>query len=74
MIPVLSCKQMRAFDKHAIESCHVPSLLLMENAGRGATDIIERELCGGRARSSSRATCSRAARSWRPGSRATRRR
>lgn len=50
MIPVLSCKQMRAFDKHAIESCHVPSLLLMENAGRGATDIIERELCGGRAR------------------------
>jgi NAD(P)H-hydrate epimerase len=49
MIPVLSCAQMRAFDAHAIQACHVPSLILMENAGRGATDIIERELLGGRA-------------------------
>ncbi len=47
MIPVLSRAQMRAFDKHAINACHVPSLLLMENAGRGAADIIERELLGG---------------------------
>ncbi|MBX3229382.1 MAG: NAD(P)H-hydrate dehydratase [Labilithrix sp.] len=49
MIPVLSRDQMRAFDKHAIEACGVPSLLLMENAGRGAADVIEREALGGRA-------------------------
>ncbi len=49
MIPVLSRGRMRAFDKHAIEACHVPSLVLMENAGRGAADVIERELLGGRA-------------------------
>lgn len=43
MIPVLSRAQMRAFDAHAI-AVKVPSLLLMENAGRGAADVIEREL------------------------------
>lgn len=40
MIPVLSREQMRAFDAHAIETCRVPSLVLMENAGRGAADVI----------------------------------
>lgn len=40
MIPVLSRAQMRAFDKHAIETCHVPGIVLMENAGRGAADVI----------------------------------
>lgn len=50
MIPVLSRAQMRAFDAHAIASCQVPSLILMENAGRGATDVLERELFDGRAR------------------------
>jgi len=48
MIPVLSRVQMRAFDKHAIDACKVPSLVLMENAGRGAADVIEREVLGGR--------------------------
>ncbi len=48
MIPVLSRTQMRAFDAHAIDGCKVPSLVLMENAGRGAADVIERELLGGR--------------------------
>jgi NAD(P)H-hydrate epimerase len=43
MIPVLSRDQMRAFDTHAIEKCQVPSLILMENAGRGAAEVIERE-------------------------------
>jgi NAD(P)H-hydrate epimerase len=38
---------MRAFDKRAIEVCRVPSLLLMENAGRGATDVLVRELLDG---------------------------
>ncbi len=44
---VLSRAQARAFDAHAIVSCKVPSLVLMENAGRGAADVIERELLGG---------------------------
>src|SRR5258708_2569533 len=39
MIPVLSRAQMRAFDRYAIESCHVPGVVLMENAGRGAADV-----------------------------------
>jgi hydroxyethylthiazole kinase-like uncharacterized protein yjeF len=50
MIPVLSREQIRAFDKKAIESCSVPSLVLMENAGRNATDILEREMLSGTAR------------------------
>ncbi len=48
MIPVLSRAQMRAFDAHAIDVAKVPSLVLMENAGRGAADVIERELLSGR--------------------------
>jgi ADP-dependent NAD(P)H-hydrate dehydratase / NAD(P)H-hydrate epimerase len=40
MIPVLSRSQMRAFDKTAIESCQVPGVVLMENAGRGAADVL----------------------------------
>jgi hydroxyethylthiazole kinase-like uncharacterized protein yjeF len=47
MRAVLSRGQMRAFDAHAIEQCHVPSLVLMENAGRGSTDVLVRELLGG---------------------------
>ncbi len=42
MIPVLSRAQMRAYDRYAIETCHVPGVVLMENAGRGAADIISR--------------------------------
>ena len=48
MIPVLSRAQMRAFDKHAIAACKVPSIVLMENAGRGAADVVERDVLGGR--------------------------
>jgi NAD(P)H-hydrate epimerase len=44
MIPVLSRAQMRAFDAHAIEQSRVPSIVLMENAGRGAADVLAREL------------------------------
>jgi NAD(P)H-hydrate epimerase len=47
VIPVLSRAQMRAFDAHAIQKCGVPSLVLMENAGRGATQVLVRELLGG---------------------------
>jgi ADP-dependent NAD(P)H-hydrate dehydratase / NAD(P)H-hydrate epimerase len=49
MLPVLSRAQMRAFDAHAMDRCRVPSLVLMENAGRGATDVLVRELAAGRA-------------------------
>ena len=31
---------MRAFDRYAIDTCRVPGLVLMENAGRGAADFI----------------------------------
>jgi NAD(P)H-hydrate epimerase len=50
MIPVLSRAQMRAFDKYAIEVCHVPGIVLMENAGRGAADVISAMLEAGRAK------------------------
>src|SRR6202035_1527899 len=40
MFRVLSRAQMRAFDKYAIENFHVPGIVLMENAGRGAADVI----------------------------------
>ncbi|WP_394831947.1 NAD(P)H-hydrate dehydratase [Pendulispora rubella] len=40
MIPVLSRAQMRAFDARAIDVAHVPSIVLMENAGRGAAERI----------------------------------
>lgn len=44
MTPVLSRAQMRAYDRFAIETCHVPGVVLMENAGRGATDVLARLL------------------------------
>ncbi len=46
MTPVLSRAQMRAFDAHAVTQGRVASLLLMENAGRGATDVLVREVLG----------------------------
>ena len=45
MIPVLSRDQIRAFDREATERS-VPSLVLMENAGRNATDVLVREMLG----------------------------
>lgn len=44
MIPVFSREQMRAFDSRAIEDCHVPGVVLMENAGRAAAEIIASRL------------------------------
>ncbi len=37
--------QMREYDRLAIEEYGVPGAVLMENAGRGATDIVEQYLC-----------------------------
>jgi NAD(P)H-hydrate epimerase len=39
---------MREFDARAVTRCHVPSLLLMENAGAGATEVLVREHLAGR--------------------------
>ena len=33
--------QARAFDKHAIEQLGIPSVVLMENAGRGAAEVLQ---------------------------------
>lgn len=44
MLPVLSAQQMRAFDRRASDVLGVPSLKLMENAGRGASEGILRLL------------------------------
>jgi len=44
--PSLSRRQMRAFDRRAIDHWGVPGVVLMENAGRGVTDAIE-EVLGG---------------------------
>lgn len=40
MTHVLDRDQIRAYDRHAIERCSVPGLVLMENAGRGAADRL----------------------------------
>jgi len=44
MKAVLSRAEMRALDRHASTQGQVPTLVLMENAGRGAAELIEREL------------------------------
>jgi hydroxyethylthiazole kinase-like uncharacterized protein yjeF len=44
LIPVVSRAQMRAFDAHAIGTARVPSLVLMENAGRGVAAVVEERL------------------------------
>jgi ADP-dependent NAD(P)H-hydrate dehydratase / NAD(P)H-hydrate epimerase len=50
VIPIVSRVQMRAFDAHAIGVAHVPSLVLMENAGRGVADVVDEKLAKGAAR------------------------
>ena len=47
MSEALSREAVRELDRRAIEELGVPSLLLMENAGRACADVIERRLGGG---------------------------
>jgi NAD(P)H-hydrate epimerase len=41
MTPFLTREQVRAFDKHAIEQLGIPAVVLMENAGRGAAQVLQ---------------------------------
>jgi NAD(P)H-hydrate epimerase len=50
MIRLATAEEMRQADRRATERFGVPSLLLMENAGRGAADAIEREFGPARGR------------------------
>ena len=43
---ILTREQMRTYDAHAIDACKVPGVVLMENAGRGAAEILMRDLDG----------------------------
>lgn len=46
MIPLLNRESVRAVDREAIDNLHVPGLVLMENAGLGATQVLLREFEG----------------------------
>jgi NAD(P)H-hydrate epimerase len=37
----MSREQVRAFDRHAIETLGIPAAVLMENAGRGAVQVLQ---------------------------------
>jgi NAD(P)H-hydrate epimerase len=39
----LSCQAAREFDRHATEVLGVPSIVLMENAGRACADVLLEE-------------------------------
>ncbi len=42
--PLLSSKQMREADRRTIEEIGIPGMVLMENAGAGATRILKNRL------------------------------
>jgi NAD(P)H-hydrate epimerase len=41
-LPALTREQSRAIDRRAIEDYGIPGIVLMENAGRGTVDVLER--------------------------------
>lgn len=45
--PALTREQSRAIDRRAIEEFGIPGIVLMENAGRGTVDVLERLGIGG---------------------------
>jgi NAD(P)H-hydrate epimerase len=46
--PALTREQSRAIDRRAIDEYGIPSVVLMENAGRGTVDVLERLGINGR--------------------------
>src|SRR5690348_8750527 len=40
----LTVEQCREMDRRAAEEFHIPSILLMESAGRGLAEVVERSL------------------------------
>ena len=46
MLKVLTAREMQDIDKRCIEECGIPGILLMENAGRGAVEILKRKFPG----------------------------
>ena len=46
----ITTKKMKQLDRIAIERYGIPSLILMENAGRGIADLADRLNCGRPAR------------------------
>jgi NAD(P)H-hydrate epimerase len=47
MSDVLTREETRGFDRWAIETVGIPALVLMENAGRGAADVLKAHWAGG---------------------------
>src|SRR5512135_2495684 len=41
MLPLLTSKQMRALDAHAIDQIGIPGIVLMENAARAVLETLE---------------------------------
>jgi NAD(P)H-hydrate epimerase len=37
---IVTAEQMQTLDRKAIETYHIPGIVLMENAGRGATEVL----------------------------------
>ena len=56
MALLLTAAQMRAVDGAVVEKLGLPSLVLMENAGRGVAEIVEMETLKGLASHSAPAT------------------
>src|SRR5688500_9808532 len=50
MLPLLTREAVRAVDRHAIEQLGLPGVVLMENAGAGATRVLCEEFRGELAR------------------------
>ena len=40
MMKVATAEEMQELDRKAIETYRIPGIVLMENAGRGAADVI----------------------------------
>lgn len=45
---VLTRAEVRDVDRRAIEQYHIPGIVLMENAGRGAAELLQRLGCSGK--------------------------